>query len=309
MNFVSTFSRLHETAGSTALSLLSALFAGTAAASAASTLDVVHVWEPHELAFATSGTYANPYADVELWVDLAGPGGRRRVRGFWNGGKVFKVRLVGTEPGTWTWTSGSNQQDGGLSGKTGTFQAVPWTEAEKQANPNRRGFVRATPNGHALSYADGTPFFLFADTWWSAGTRIWSWGSAAGAARISFQEAVAMRKRQGYNSIAMIAAFPNWAEDGLGPQIKQGNVIIRAHGWKTQDTVDENGARPFAMAGLQPHRRYKAEWFNPTTGQWTQAASGAVHADDSGACPPLAYPDFGDSVPRGWALKLTALER
>lgn len=209
----------------------------------------VRVWEPVEISLRAAGSYDNPYADADVWVDLTGPGGSRRVRGFWDGGEVFKVRVVASEPGRWTWVSGSSPADAGLQGKAGRFEASAWTETEKPANPNRRGFVRATPNGHALAYADGTPFFLLADTWWSAGTRIWSWGSSSGAARISFQEAVATRKRQGYNSIAMIAAFPNWAEDGQGPNVKQGNVIIRGHGWKTQDMVDENGVRPFGMRG------------------------------------------------------------
>lgn len=86
---------------------------------------------------------------------------------------------MATAPGRWTWVSGLTPRDAGLNGKTGSFEATAWSEADKQANPNRRGCVRATANGHALSYADGTPFFLLADTWWSAGTRIWSWGSAA----------------------------------------------------------------------------------------------------------------------------------
>ena len=40
-----------------------------------------------------------------------------------------------------------------------------WTEAEKQANPLRRGFLRPTANHHALEHADGTPFFALGDTW------------------------------------------------------------------------------------------------------------------------------------------------
>lgn len=207
------------------------------------------VWEEQEIVLNAAGSYANPYTEVDAWLDLRGPGFAKRVRGFWDGGSQFKVRIVATTPGTWKWTSGSDQNDAGLNGKQGRFEAAAWTEAEKRANPNRRGFVRATANGHALSYADGTPFFLFGDTWWSAGTRIWSWGNAGGAARISFQDAVARRKAQGYNGLAMIAAFPNWAEDGRPATLKEGDVVIRQHGWTTQDMVDENGVRPFALRG------------------------------------------------------------
>ena len=131
----------------------------------------IHTWELKEIELRSSRTYANPYADVECWVELKGPGFAKRVYGFWDGGDTFHVRVVATEPGAWSWTSGSNQPaDTGLNGKSGGFTARDWTEAEKQANPNRRGFLRSTPNGHALEYADGTPFFLVGDTWLGAAT-------------------------------------------------------------------------------------------------------------------------------------------
>ncbi|GAI55316.1 unnamed protein product, partial [marine sediment metagenome] len=107
---------------------------------------------------------------VEVWVDLKGPGLDKRVYGFWDGEDVFRVRVLATSPGEWLWTSGSNQADDGLNGRTGGFRAKEWTESEKQANPNRRGFLRATANGHALEYADGTPCFLLGDTWWATPT-------------------------------------------------------------------------------------------------------------------------------------------
>lgn len=49
--------------------------------------------------------------------------------------------------------------DSGLVGTSGTFEAAAWSEEEKRVNSNRRGIVRATSNGHALQYADGTPFY------------------------------------------------------------------------------------------------------------------------------------------------------
>ena len=83
--------------------------------------------------------------------------------------------MVATAPGRWSWTSGASVADAGLAGRTGSFEAVDWTEAEKDENPNRRGFVVATANGHALQYADGTPFFLLGDTWWSVPTFRYRW--------------------------------------------------------------------------------------------------------------------------------------
>ena len=110
----------------------------------------VHVWEAVELNFEAQNSYENPHAEVELWVRLKGPGFDKKVYGFWDGSNTFRVRLTGTKPGVWTWTSDSSQND--------RFITIPWTEKEKQSNQNRRGFLRPTENGRAYNYADGNPF-------------------------------------------------------------------------------------------------------------------------------------------------------
>ena len=129
----------------------------------------VHVWETQEITLQAARDYANPYVDVVCWIDLEGPGFSRRVHGFWDGGRTFRVRFVATTPGEWRWRSHSNQpDDAGLNGGTGALRAVAWSPAELGENINRRGFIRATANGHALEHADGTPFFLLGDTWLAA---------------------------------------------------------------------------------------------------------------------------------------------
>ena len=89
----------------------------------------VHTWEVQEITLAASHEHANPYVDVECWVDLQGPGFQRRVYGFWDGGRTFKVRLVATTQGEWTWRASSNHpDDAGLTG-SGKFRAVAWSDA------------------------------------------------------------------------------------------------------------------------------------------------------------------------------------
>src|SRR5688500_2603723 len=83
----------------------------------------VYVWEMQEITLAATRDHANPYVEVECWVDLEGPGFKRRVWGFWDGGRTFKVRVVATAPGQWSWRAGSNQGDPGLAG-AGSFRAV-----------------------------------------------------------------------------------------------------------------------------------------------------------------------------------------
>src|SRR5215831_19844692 len=86
----------------------------------------VHVWEKVELTFHAQNHYTNPYTSAEIWVDLKGPGFDKRCYGFWDGGDVFRVRVLATQPGQWTWRSGSNQKDAGLNEHQGSFNAVAW---------------------------------------------------------------------------------------------------------------------------------------------------------------------------------------
>jgi hypothetical protein len=234
----------------------------------------VHVWQVQEVTLEATRDYANPYVDVDVWIELVGPGFERRVYGFWDGGRTFKVRFVATSPGAWSWRSASNQpNDEGLNGGRGTFRAIAWDEAQLTENPNRRGFIRASENGHALRYADGTPFFLVGDTWLAASTWRLPWKGVKPAANyepaegISFEEAVAYRKRQGFNSVSFIAAFPNWAADHRGATFANKDGVFLRNAWEkfghwapnakistddgatttAKDMHDEHGNRPFEI--------------------------------------------------------------
>lgn len=95
-------------------------------------------------------------------------GSRYRVPGFWDGGKVWKVRFAAPKPGEWSYTVSS--PDPALRDKKGTFQCDAWTAAEIAAGPWRHGFVRIARSGpragRYFEYADGTPFLWIGDTWW-----------------------------------------------------------------------------------------------------------------------------------------------
>jgi len=232
----------------------------------------VHVWEIVDLTFHATRQYANPYTNVEVWVNLHGPDFNKRCYGFWDGGDVFRVRILATQPGQWTWHSGSNQKDDGLDNQKGSFKAVPWTEAEKDAVPTRRGFIQPTANGHAFQYADSTPFILLGDTWYAAATHRFKWhdddkerpiGPEAG-----FKDYLRLRKQQGFNSVTIIVAFPNWANDSqpweiwidqkadLGVRsawVDQGDIAIHVPRdlWHAKDMSDEGG-RAFLFPGKVP---------------------------------------------------------
>jgi len=231
--------------------------------SLASDPGVVHVWEKQEITFTAAHTYRNAYTEVIVWVDLSGPGFQKRIYGFWDGGQTFHVRLVATVPGVWSWKSGSSPGDPGLAGKAGEFAAVAWTEAEKRENPLRRGFVRSTPNHHALEYADSTPFLAIGDTWYSLGSNRFKWYDDAKERPIGpeagFKDYVRYRKAQGYNWLNVIAAFPNWMTDGKPWHLlmdDSAKTTVRSawveFGTGSAKNMDNEGGRPFLFPGKVP---------------------------------------------------------
>lgn len=276
---------------------LSILFILSTSILPAQNTDTVHVWEMQEITLQTEKEYDNNYTEVRCWIDLQGPDFSKRVYGFWDGNDIYKIRFVATNPGSWSWTSGSNQpNDAGLNAKTGTFTAEEWTEMEKQENPVRRGFIRATENGHALQYADGSPFFMVGDTWLAGSTWRLPFREAktfpdyTPAPGMGFEDAVMYRKQQGFNSVSMISAFPNWDSDlnpstyadengiyirnaweKFGYDVAEGSGVDASGGdsyWGTltaKNMRDEYGNLPFKMSkehpGVSDFNRINPEYF------------------------------------------------
>lgn len=230
---------------------------------AAAVPPAIHVWETQELTFTAKNSYKNAYNDVTLWIYLSGPGFKKRVYGFWDGGNTFHLRLVATTPGAWSWKSGSTPNDPGLSGKSGSFTAIEWTEKEKAENPLRHGFLRPSENHHALNHADGTPYFAIGDTWYSLGANRFKWyeddkersiGPDAG-----FKDYVRYRKAQGYNWVNVIAAFPNWKTDDSSWHMvlhDSAKTTLRSawleFGTGSAKNMDNEGGMPFFFPGKVP---------------------------------------------------------
>jgi hypothetical protein len=210
--------------------------------------------------------------DVDLWVELSGPGASYRIPAFWDGGNTFRVRLVATAPGNWQWRTGNTTGDPGLDNQSGTFIAKAWTEAELDANPNRRGFIRVAANQHTLEYADGTPFFYTGDTWYSMLTGIYAWDRDSGLAGISFQDAVALRKAQGFNGINHIAAFPSDTLKGIWNPATHGKKVA------------EDGSLPFHIADPED-KKHGVDYTRINPRYWQQADRKMQHLWDHGFAP------------------------
>ncbi len=144
-----------------ALAVVASLSASTFAA------EPVHQHGRFETSFVASGDYADPVRDVTLKVEFRGPGGAsREALAFWDGGRQWKVRFSPEHTGSWTWkTICSNPADGGLHGRSGSFQV----SAYKGSNLlYRRGAPRLSADSRHFVQADGTPWFWLACTGWNS---------------------------------------------------------------------------------------------------------------------------------------------
>ena len=105
----------------------------------------------------TSQPGADPYMRVSLSATFRGPTQTIRVDGFWDGGGLFKIRMMPTEEGTWSWTTSSNNPE--LHNRSGSFVCE---------SSNLGGYVRVSPSRpHTFDWAgNGAPFFLMGDTIW-----------------------------------------------------------------------------------------------------------------------------------------------
>ena len=236
----------------------------------------VHVWESQEITLQSAQALRQPLRGRRR----AGSSSRARAsRGACTASgtaaRTFKVRFVATAPGEWRWRSGSNQPgDAGLNGGRGSCARSRGPRPRSSENPNRRGFVRATANGHALAVRRRHAV-LPARRHVARGLDV----AAAVAGRagprrttcpgpgISFEEAVAYRKRQGFNSISFISAFPNWDADHHGATFANADGVFLRNAWEkfghwapdaavttadgatttAKDMADEHGHRPFEV--------------------------------------------------------------
>ena len=287
----------------------------------------VHLWEMQEITLHASAAYPHPYTDVECWVDLKGPGFSHRVSAFWDGGDIWRVRLVDHCPRRLDLAKRLQPalRQAASTASPAPSLLKPGPDAEKQQNPNRRGFLHPTANAHALQYADGTPYFLLGDTWLAAATsRLPMTGVQPApdyepAPGISFEQAVAYRKRQGYNSVSFIAAFPTWTSDQYPATYADSQGIFYRNAWEkfgvltpngeptAKDMTDERGYRSFEIV---PNHEGLAD-FDAIVPQYFQSLDRKMrHLSDQGFvamlettrrdnCPPWkAYFDFNPSYAR-----------
>src|SRR5688500_7879638 len=130
----------------------------------------VPLWGRFEQRLESGLSCENPFQDVDLTAIFTGPSGRNQiVDGFWDGGKVWRIRFSPNEAGLWTFsTVCSDNGDTGLHDVTGSFLCVPSTGANRF---ERHGAVQVSENRRYFVHEDGTPFFWMGDTAWNGPLR------------------------------------------------------------------------------------------------------------------------------------------
>ncbi|MCX8035729.1 MAG: DUF4038 domain-containing protein [Candidatus Sumerlaeia bacterium] len=148
--------------------VLAAGFLAFAQIAAASAPAQAISWQPFEISLTARGDCAWWEFPVRATFQRQGSKDSLTVEGFWDGERRWVVRAALPQPGLWIWRTES--ADGGLAGQTGQIEIAPPSPEQIRANSNFRGQIRIAPGGRYFEYADGTPFFLLADTLWAGNT-------------------------------------------------------------------------------------------------------------------------------------------
>jgi hypothetical protein len=242
-------------------------------------VDSIRIWPTYETELAAVHEYDNPHVDVDVWVDLEAPGFRKRVNGFWDGGRLFRVQMTANRPVQWKHASGSNQDDPGSEGHTGTIAVGEWSEKELAENPCRRRMIIPTGNGHGFMYSDGTPAYVPADTEWAFYTVRYP----------CFDDA---HLRSGSDM-----AFKDVIRVHRSPLSAASRTIPATHRRLTCD-VARGSTAISCQEGLPSGFFCTLRWFEPRTGQWIDDLSTktvAVNARNRADLPPM--PSLGDWGP------------
>lgn len=136
------------------------------AADAASQGSSTPKWERFERTFESATEYANPVQEASLTALFTSPSGEtKKVYGFWDGGKNWRVRFAPNQEGKWTFkTTCSDAKNTGLHEQSGEFTC---TAATDKSRFTKHGPVRVSADNRYLMHEDTTPFLFLADTAWN----------------------------------------------------------------------------------------------------------------------------------------------
>lgn len=139
-----------------------------------------------------------------------------RVRGFWDGGRTWKIRWSAPMTGCWSWHVECLPFSRGekvLCNRTGSIRILPPLQNETNMLRRHGGFLHAsnqssTGGRSILTYTDGTPFFYLGDTWWRAPSHYMPLEN--------FTKAANKRREQGYTVVQVHGGSGFWPRICIG---------------------------------------------------------------------------------------------
>jgi hypothetical protein len=162
-------------------------------------------WEEITINLKSTQTYSNPYTDVEVYAVFTHETyGHIRRPAFWDGENAWKIRFASpVADGEWTWESFcSNLNDDGLHGIKGNLVSVKYVGKN---NLIRHGLLRMSQGKRNVIHADGTPFFMVADTPWSLPFR---------ATHDDARHYASDRQEKGFNTALLMTFCPDRHAEG-----------------------------------------------------------------------------------------------
>ncbi len=179
----------------------------------------IRTWDVYEITLESGKLPSNPYQSLltegrpayvtAVFTGISGEcsGKTVTVPGFWDGGKIWKIRFAPPMAGTWKYVTVS--ADKKMSLKSGQVIVTGWNDGELKSNPARRGFIFVNKTGSRagryFTYSDGTPFLWIADTWWDWTNRKIKFES--------FKKLVDTRSEQGFNVGQLFFAGNGWSRE------------------------------------------------------------------------------------------------
>jgi len=150
---------------------------------------IVPEWSRFEQVFVSTFTYTNPLQEANFTAVFTSPQGETStIEGFWDGGRIWRIRFCPDTPGQWTFTTAcSDRKNQGLDSQVGKFLCTaPIGDGAFQ----RHGPLRIARDHRHFEHADGMPFFWIADTVWD--------GARLASAR-DWQRYATIRSSQAFN--------------------------------------------------------------------------------------------------------------
>ncbi|MBD3288530.1 DUF4038 domain-containing protein, partial [candidate division KSB1 bacterium] len=164
-----------------------------------------------ELGFTSTTSHANPYTNVSLSAQITSPSGDDfKVEGFWDGSDIWRIRIMPTEIGEYTYITQSDDPD--LNGKSGSFTCV------ESDHPGLLMINSEYPYTYKLSR--GGPFFWMGETSWLM------MSDAVSFSNDVFQKMIDARISQKFNGVHFVLGTGGLPIGTDNPKNEGGNLWV-----------------------------------------------------------------------------------